>query len=219
VLYLEDVANFRALPKPVQKYLRLPANEQKLRGRAAFKRGDCEWWQFTWPLHVGLYGQPRLVCPYRSGHLRFALDESFSWLTLTDTTVAFKRAGVPEDVRYLLGLLNTRLFTYRFRGLAKLTGPDMWEAFDNSLRDLPVRRINFEDARERRTHDNIVRLVKDIEKAMAEAHDAASATDRSLAIRLADALTTQLDAIALDLYGITDREERENVLALGAPRH
>jgi type I restriction-modification system DNA methylase subunit len=216
VLYLEDVPSFRSLPKQVQNYLRLRANENKLRGRAAFKRGNCEWWQYTWPLHKDLYAQPRLVCPYRTGHLRFALDESFSWLTLTDTTVAFKRAGVQEDIRYLLGLLNTRLLTYRFRGLAKLTGPDMWEAFDNSIRDLPIRRINFEDATQRRTHDTIVRLVKEVEKATVEAEIALSASDRSVAVRRARALSDQLDEIALDLYGIRDEQERENVLALGA---
>jgi hypothetical protein len=219
LLYLEDVPNLRALPAPVRDYLRLPTNEKKLRDRAAFKRGNCDWWRFTWPLHKDLYGKPRLVCPYRTGHLRFALDENFSWLTLTDTTVAFKRVGVQEDTRYLLGLLNTRLLTYRFRGLAKLTGPDMWEAFDNSIRDLSIRRINFDDATERGTHDAIVRIVKDLEKATAEARDALSATDRSVAARRASALSDQLDEIALDLYGIIDREERENILALGAPRN
>ncbi len=95
----------------------------------------------------------------------------------------------------------------------------MWEAFDNSLRDLPIRRINFEDARERQTHDDIVRLVKGIEKATTEARDAISASDRSMAARRTKALSDQLDEIALDLYGVTDREERENVLALGAPRN
>jgi hypothetical protein len=219
LLYLEDIPNFRALPESVRDYLRSPANEKKLRDRAAFKRGNCEWWQYTWPLHKEFYDQPRLICPYRTGHLRFAMDENFSWLALTDTTVAFKRADVREDFHYLLGLLNTRLLTYRFRGLAKLTGTDMWEAFDNSIRDLPIRRINFEDADERGTHDAIVRLVKGIEKARAEAGDALSVGDRSLATRRAKALSDQLDEIALDLYGITDSEERENVLALGAPRN
>jgi hypothetical protein len=95
----------------------------------------------------------------------------------------------------------------------------MWEAFDNSIRDLPIRRINFNDATERGTHDAIVRLVKDIEKATAEARDALSASDRSLAARRAKALSDQLDEITLDLYGITDSDERENVLALGAPRN
>ena len=179
LLYLENVPTFRALPESVRDYLRIPANEKKLRDRAAFKRGNCEWWRYTWPLHKYLHDQPRLVCPYRTGHLRFALDERFSWVTLTDTTVAFKRGDATEDIRYLLGLLNTRLLTLRFRGLAKLTGPDMWEAFDNSIRGLPIRRINFEDASERRVHDNIVRLVRDIEKASREATEALSDSEQS----------------------------------------
>jgi len=37
--------------------------------------------------------------------------------------------------------------------------------------------------------------------------------------RRTKALSDQLDEIALDLYGVTDREERENALALGAPRN
>ena len=55
LLYLEDIRNFQALPKSVQNYLRLPTNKKKLRGRAAFKRGNCKWWQYTWPLHKEAY--------------------------------------------------------------------------------------------------------------------------------------------------------------------
>ncbi len=95
----------------------------------------------------------------------------------------------------------------------------MWEAFDNSIRDVPIRRINFEDATERGIHDAIVRLVKDIEKATVEGRDALSESDRSVAARRTRALSDQLDEMALELYGITDNEERENVLALGAPRN
>jgi len=58
-----------------------------------------------------------------------------------------------------------------------------------------------------------------IAKATAESRDALSATDRSVAARRARALSDQLDHIALDLYGISDEEERDNVLALGAPRN
>ena len=49
--------------------------------------------------------------------------------------------------------------------------------------------------------------------------DQASAGARfgSLAARRTKALSDQLDDLALDLYGITETEERENVLALGGP--
>ena len=95
----------------------------------------------------------------------------------------------------------------------------MWEAFDNSIRDLLVRRISLGDGAERGTHDAIVRLVKEIEKATAGARDTLSASDRSVAARRAKALSDQLDDVALDLYGITDGEERENARALGAAAH
>lgn len=217
VLYLEDVAYYVDLPESVQAYLGLPANGAKLKGRAAFKRGNCEWWKYTWPLHKDLHDRPRIVCPYRTSHNRFVIDDTFAWMTLTDTTVAFLREGVKEDIRYVLGLLNSKLLTFRFRGLGKLTGPNMWEAFDNSIGEIPIRRINFAIGEERVRHDEVVRLAREIEQATVVAREGLSASDRSLAARHTEALIEQLDDLALDLYGITNAEERASVLALGAP--
>jgi hypothetical protein len=138
-------------------------------------------------------------------------------MTLTDTTVAFLRDGVEEDIRYLLGLLNSKLLTFRFRGLGKLTGHNMWEAFDNSIGELPIRRINFAIDEERARHDEVVRLAQDLEQATIAARGTLSASDRSLAARRVEALIEQLDEVVLDLYGITSAEERASILALGAP--
>ena len=217
MLYLEDVKAYTKLPKAVRAYLELPANKKKLKARAAYKRGDCEWWRFTWPLHREHYGQPRIVCPYRTGHNRFALDENFAWLTLTDTTVAFRRPNVPEDYRYLLGLLNSRLLTFRFRGLGKLTGPNMWEAFHNSIAEIPIRRIDFDDQEARAVHDRVVTLVKAVEAHLSTRAKATAVAERSFAARRTEALMDELDRIVLDLYSITDAEERATVLARGAP--
>ena len=216
-LYLEDVPNLRSLPDEVRNYLKMPVNEKVLKDRAAYIRGDCEWWRYTWPLHKDLHNQARLVGPYRTGHLRFAIDEGFSRLTLTDTTVAFRRDDVKEDIRYLLGLLNSKVLTFRFRGLAKLTGANMWEAFDNSIGELPIRRIDFSDAAEVARHDEIVGLAQGIEAAQIAAMEGLSASDRSLGARKVEALVERLDEVTLDLYRIDDVEERASILALGAP--
>jgi hypothetical protein len=90
LLYHEDVDRYESLPESVQRYLEEPAHRAKLEGRAAYRRGNCEWWRYTWPLHRERYRGPRLISPY------------------------------------LLALLNSRLMTFRFRGLAKLTGRNMW---------------------------------------------------------------------------------------------
>lgn len=217
LLYLEDVADYGELPEAARAYLELAENRGKLEGRAAFKRGDCDWWRYTWPLSREHYGRPRLVCPYRSGHLRFVLDDGFGWLSLTDTTVAFPRDGVEEDPRYLLALLNSRLLTFRFRGLAKLTGENMWESFDNSIQELPIRRIDFGDAGDRDRHEALVRLAGELEESIQRAREGATAAERSLGARRAEGLTDRLDQLVLDLYGIAEPKARATVLALGAP--
>jgi hypothetical protein len=97
-LYLEDIARYEDLPEPVRVYLERPENESKLKNRAAYKRGDCDWWRYTWPLNKRYYDRPRLMCPYRTGHNRFALDRDFFYVSLTDTTVALpprRGAGRP----------------------------------------------------------------------------------------------------------------------------
>jgi hypothetical protein len=49
LLYLEDVSRFGDLSKGVQDHL--TSYEGKLKARAAYQRGNCEWWRYTWPLH------------------------------------------------------------------------------------------------------------------------------------------------------------------------
>jgi len=217
VLYLEDVAQYADLPKAVRDYLEEPATKAKLEGRAAYERGDCDWWRYTWPLHKEHYGGPRLMSPYRTGHNRFTLDEDFSYFTSTDTTIVFPRDGTEEDLRYIQTLLNTKLLTFRFRGLGKLTSPKMWESFHYSIKELPIRRIDFSDAEQKGRHDSLVRMAQDIEQARRQAHNGLSPADRSLGARRAEALLDHIDEVVLDLYGITGVEERASVLALGAP--
>lgn len=217
LLYLEDVDRYESLPEAVRHYLEEPAHRSKLEERAAHRRGNCEWWRYTWPLHRDRYRGARLISPYRAGHLRFAVDEHFNVLSLTDSTVAFRREGVREDDRYLLALLNSRLMTFRFRGLAKLTGRNMWEAFDNSIAPLPIRRIDFGDPGDQERHDELVGLVHRAEAGVKSARTAQSATERAIAGRRVDGLARRLEDLVLDLYRISDLETRRKVLDGGAP--
>lgn len=217
VLYLEEVDRYDSLPKAVRDYLETPSNKKKLEERAAYQRGDCNWWQYTWPLHKERYHGRRLVSPYRTGHNRFALDSDFTYVSLTDTTVVFERRETPEDFLYIQGLLNSKVLTFRFRGLGKLTSEGMWEAFENSLRELPIRRVDFDLATDVQAHDRVVALVADLAATANRRQVAASTAERGLAARRFEALYDELDQLVLDLYEITDPDERENILALGSP--
>lgn len=158
MLYTEGFRSFDRLPKDVQEQLR--RGESELRDRAAFKRGNCEWWKFTWPLHRGYFDRARIFCPYRAAENRFALDERRDFLGITDTTVLYEN-GQPEDLRYILAILNSRVLTARFRFIGKLLGGKVLEYYENTVSKLPIPRAKPGET----THDEIVKLVKIIEEA------------------------------------------------------
>jgi hypothetical protein len=93
----------------------------------------------------------------------------------------------------------------------------MWEAFDNSIARLPIRRINFDDKADRMLHDQIVKLVEGLEDAARRLHEAPALADQTLASRRLEGLQDELDELVLDLYGITNAADRSDIKRLGAP--
>jgi hypothetical protein len=153
LIYPDRAKKFGELPKPIRGHLR--AHEGELKSRAAYQRGDCEWWRYTWPLHADYVDEPRIFCPYMSSRNRCALDEQCRFLGITDTTVLYSD-GQPEDLHYLLGLLNSRALEFRFRFIGKLKGGGVYEYFENTVSRLPVPRRQPGDPE----HDKLVEFVR-----------------------------------------------------------
>jgi type I restriction-modification system DNA methylase subunit len=137
LLYLEDFDSFESLPASVRK--RLNSFKKDLEGRAAFKRGNCEWYRYTWPLHKDKYVYPRLICPFYAESNRFGLDENFSFLGSTDTYCIFETKGNVGELLYLQGILNSRIMEFRYKKIAKLKSRNVYEYVDNSLVLLPIK--------------------------------------------------------------------------------
>jgi type I restriction-modification system DNA methylase subunit/predicted type IV restriction endonuclease len=196
LLYPEDVERFDDLPNGVQDYLE--SHKATLRKRAAYQRGDCDWWRYTWPLHKQYLHRAKLCCPYLAASNRFALDEQQKYLGLTDTTVLYD-AGQPEQLRYLMGLLNSQLLTFRFRFIGKLKSGGILEYFWNGVSKLPIRRINFDDPADVARHDKMVALV---ERMLALHQKLAAATisaDKQLYQRQIEATDRAIDALVYEL--------------------
>ena len=203
LLFPHDVDAIGQLPAGVREHL--TAHAAELKQRAAYQRGNCQWWQYTWPLHAEHYGQrQRMLCPYLAKDNRFAIDDGDEFLGLTDTTVLFDN-GQPESMRYLLGLLNSRLLTWRFRSIGKLKSGGIYEYFWNSVSRLAIRRIDFDDASDKAAHDRLVSLVEQMLDAIRQ-QGAASGHAKEIATRKCAALDRQIDALVYELYGLTPDE-------------
>jgi type I restriction-modification system DNA methylase subunit len=134
LIYPEEIDNLDDYPR-TKAYL--TEHRSTLEERAAFKRGDCDWWRFTWPLHKERYSEPKLMTPYIAPENRFALDWQAEFIGLTDTTAIFATTESP-DLRYLLALLNSRLLTFRYRYIGKAKDY-RYEYFENGLKKIPIR--------------------------------------------------------------------------------
>ena len=203
LIWVEDCEHFSDCPTNIANYLK--RNGNILKKRAAYVRGNCEWYKFTWTLHREWYDNPKIIVPYRAPENRFALDENAEYLALTDTTVIFKRDEDRRDLRYYLALLNSRVLTFRFRRMGKMTGSGMFEYFKNSIAELPIRSLNLDDPQEGRQHDMIVGLVDEMialkkERTENERLGKPQADALELHVRQID---DHINAIVYDLYDLS----------------
>lgn len=201
LLYLEDAKSFDKLPKDVQEHL--SSQKGDLTKRAAFVRGDCDWWRFTWPLHRDYFARARIFVPYRASTNRFALDANLDFLGLTDTTVLYEN-GQPEDLRYILGLLNTRILTARVRFISKLLGGGVFEYYENNVSKLPIPRAKPGE----HAHDRIVELVRVAESAASDLHTSLVDSERAAAQSEFDAAVEEIEDLAAGLFGLDEEERR-----------
>lgn len=195
LLYTEAAKSFASLPDGVQEHLK--GHQAELKARAAFKRGNCEWWKWTWPLHKQFIDRDKLYCPYLATENRFALDTERRFLGLTDTTVLYAN-DQPEDLRYLLGLLNSRVLTFRFRYIGKLKSVGILEYFWNSISKLPIRRIDPADER----HARMVSLVQTMIDTEAQLSVPTSPAQKTQLRRRLATVDGQIELLVQELYGL-----------------
>jgi len=135
LLYPEGVKRFDELPEEFRKHLNV--SKRELEDRAAFKRGDCEWWRYTWPLHKELFHLPKIVSPYMATTSTFAVDSTNLAMYLTDTTVIYlTNPDIP--IHALCALLNSDILDFRFHYLTKLKGGGVKEFFAKQVEKQPI---------------------------------------------------------------------------------
>lgn len=115
----------------------LGRHRSRLEQRAAFQRGDCEWFRWSWPRRSQM-GTPKLICPYRARENRFWFDAEGLAVGLTDTTILLPRRECPVHPEELARVLNDPEHTARQLERGKRTGGGLVEYFASQLEELPI---------------------------------------------------------------------------------
>lgn len=143
MIFPYSASKFHDLPEILKSHL-LDFREE-LEQRAAFVRGDCEWWKYSFPLHLDHFKSGKLVSPYMARTNSFAFDLESNHFFSTDTTVLY---GDLDEGRsqFLIGILNSDLLSARFRFFSKLKGGRQYEYFAKQISRLPVPLVDPSDA-------------------------------------------------------------------------
>lgn len=123
-----------------------------------------------------------------------------------------------DDAHYLLALLNSKLLTYlfRIRFPAKRLSGGFHSINKGQLGRLPIRRIDHGQPAQRRAHDRLVALARQLERQFAAPAASGDAADRA---RVTRSLERDLDQAVYALYGVRPAERRHIEAYFADSRH
>lgn len=128
-----------------------------------------KWYAITRASEDSVLKREKIFTPYRAYMNTFAYsdDAYFSSKDLYYITYPVEPPNVGESLKYVLGILNSSTIDFWCLHKLKHKG-NMREYYATPLKNIPVRRINFEDPKEVGFHNQIVDKVESLSKKMVE---------------------------------------------------
>ena len=179
--------------------------EKRERGRFAGEH----WWQYGRTQALEVMELPKIVTPDIAASASFGYDSEgryyFTGGGAGGYGILLKEGW---SYFYVLGLLNSKLLDWYLQQVSSPFRGGYFSYEARFIRQLPIRRINFDDPTDVARHDRIVEMVEEMlrlqkEHAKAEAlkedrrHDLARHIER---------LDAEIDALVYELYGLTKEE-------------
>jgi len=205
---LEQTEMMGQFPK-AWKYLERHKETLGARDKGLWASRD-DWYAYARAQNIGAFVGPKLLVPYMTTHLRAAFDpdESLFFVNITTGGYGLRAELVNHDCRYLLALVNSRLWNVGIKQMTSAFRGGYFAVNKQALERMPWRAIRFDTAAESRTHSDMVSLVT----TMLSLHNRLSAEKlpqrREQIQREIDATDRQIDALVYQLYGLTDDEIR-----------
>lgn len=108
------------------------------------------------------------------------------------------------NLKFLLGLLNSRLLGFVYKLGNPQTGKVFAEIKPSVIKQLPICKVDLKKPTDNTLHDRLVALVEQMLELHKNLHAAKTQADRELLRRQIDATDAQIDALVYELYGLTE---------------
>jgi SAM-dependent methyltransferase len=132
------------------------------------------------------------------------------WYTGRSLHSTVLRPDCRFSLKYILGLLNSKLITYIYQQMTMEKGRAQAQVKLNKVRKLPIRRIDFDNPSDKKLHDDLVALVDrmlELNRRLAPTRTT-PCNERDELLREIQRTDREIDNLVYDLYGLTEAERK-----------
>ncbi len=190
-----------------KKYSLLAVHLSKFEAACRKRQDQGEfWWELRPCDYYSALESLKIVFPDICKSPRFYLDTDNFYLTNTAYCI-----GTSD--RYLLGILNSRLFWFAISNISIpfgiRAGEYRYRLIYQYMEQVPIRPINFSDPADKARHGKMVALVERMLELHKKTHSGKLAPSELELLEREIASTDQeMNELVYDLYGITDEERK-----------
>ena len=155
-----------------------------------------------YPSNEKLMAGPKILLRQTSDRIRACYDEKGYYC---QNSVFIVHAN-NLNLRYLLGLMNSKLFGFIYQINNPQTGKVFAEVKPTVVKQLPICKIDLEKTIDKFRHDKLVQFVDKMLDLTPKMQAAKSETDKATLQNAITATDNKIDRLVYDLYGLTEDE-------------
>ena len=144
----------------------------------------------------------------RVGDRLIATYDNAQFYALNTLVVITMKSLSKISLKYILGLINSKLLNYYYENYLKSTKKVFSEIQARQIAQLPIRTIDFSNFDDTSRHDRMASLVEQMLSLHKQAHEARTPHEQTSLQRQIEATDGQIDALVYELYGLTEEEIR-----------
>ncbi len=185
----------------------LLANKPYLENRENGKMHGQKWYGFGRNQALDVVSLPKIFTPDIAPHSAFSLDVTGEAFFTGGVSGGYGILVSPNLSReYLLALLNSKLLEWFVHQTATSMRGGWFSYEARFIRSLPIRTINFSDAKDKVRHDKMVSLVEQMLNAKQQLAAARSERDQTFYEHKCQHLDREIDRLVYELYDLTEAE-------------
>jgi type I restriction-modification system DNA methylase subunit len=183
----------------------LMQNKQFLENREKGKMLGSSWYAYIYPKNIELMKSPKILVPDIANKSSFAWDEKGDYAFTSGYGITLK-SNVQESIKYILGLLNSKLLDFYLKNISTTMRGGFFRYFTQFIEQLPIRLIDFSNSKDKKNYDRINQLVEQMLSLHKQLNQAQTPPAKKRIQQQIKATDRQINQLVYELYELTDEE-------------